>query len=60
MQVTDYGVYIEDACGIRDADEFVSFTDEHGAHIMLSKEIVREAYEFLKQRGESNADTKEN
>jgi hypothetical protein len=60
MQVTDYGVYIEEAFGMKDAEDFVSFVDEHGAHIMLSKDIVREAYELLKQLGESNATTKEN
>lgn len=55
--VNDYGAYIEEARDMKDADDFVSFNDEHGVHIMLSKDIVREAYALLTTLGEENETT---
>jgi hypothetical protein len=57
MMVNDYGAYIEEARDMKDADDFVSFNDEHGVHIMLSKDIVREAYALLTTLGEENEPT---
>jgi len=57
MMINDYGAYIEESSDMKDAEDFVSFNDEHGVHIMLSKDIVREAYALLKALGEENETT---
>jgi hypothetical protein len=59
MNVTEYGAYIEEASMDRmeNFGDFVRFVDEHGALIILSKDVIRDLYGFLVLAGE--ADPKE-
>jgi len=47
MYVTEHGVYIEDANNLEDFGDFIKFTDEHGAVVLLSKDVIRAASAFL-------------
>ena len=49
MYVTDNGIYIEEADAefMTDYGDFIRFVDEHGAAIMLSKDIIRDAHTLL-------------
>ena len=54
MYVTENGTYIEEADKhrIENYDDFLRFVDEHGAVVLLSKDVVRDLYEFLELLGE--------
>lgn len=56
MYVTEHGTYIEEADKheMQNFGDFVMFKDEHGAVVLLSKEVVRDLYEFLELLGEGN------
>ena len=49
MYVTENGTYIEeaDAASMTDYGDFIRFVDEHGAVILLSKDIIRAAHNLL-------------
>jgi hypothetical protein len=49
MNVTEHGAYIEemDSLRVENFGDFVRFVDEHGALIILSKDVIRSLYGFL-------------
>jgi hypothetical protein len=55
MNVTEHGAYIEEASMHRmeNFGDFVRFVDEHGALIILSKDVIRNLYFFLVLAGEA-------
>lgn len=49
MYVTENGTYIEeaDAAMMTDYGDFIRLVDEHGAVVLLSKDIIRDAHNLL-------------
>ena len=59
MHVTEYGAYIEEANNLEDFGDFIKFTDDHGAIVLLSKDVVRAANALLEYIETSNFTTGE-